>query len=164
MTSTRSLMAALGACLAVAPTAAAQYPLLTPEQKHQRMSLSSADHAATHSRLMSKLQAKLDTALNHSYLLEKRIKAMLAQNQEEAAGRPAVVFQMTQNVSAITEALHAMASGLGSLMDDGSTVRDRSLQEEMEEIQLALGAIAAESRSLLTTLETTARRAPPARP
>ena len=158
MTNTRMLTTLL-LCLTLSATASAQYPLLTPEHRHDRMSLSSADHAATHARMMSTLQARLDSALERSFLLEERIKATLGQNQQPA-GRTATLLQMTQNVSLITEALHALAADVGSLMNDESTVRDRAMQQQMEEIQLALGAIATENRGILMALEKTARKAP----
>lgn len=162
MSSTRSLlMTAFGIWLAFAANATAQYTLPKPEQNHRSMSLSSADHAAAHSTYMAKLQARLDTALQRSYLLEQRIQERLTQNPEGSGKHAAVALQMTQNVGVITEALHWLAEELGRLMADESTIRDRSMQNQMEEIQLAVGDIAAESQKIVAVLEKMTRMLPP---
>lgn len=161
MSSTRSvLITAFGIWMALAAEVTAQYTLPKPEQNHRSMGLSSADHAAAHSTYMAKLQARLDTALQRSYLLEQRIQERLTANPQ-GGKHAAVALQMTQNVGVITVALHSLAEELGRLMADEPAVRDRSMQNQMEEIQLAVGDIAAESQKIMAVLEKMTRMAPP---
>lgn len=163
MSTTRSqLMTAVGIWMTLAASAAAQYTLPKAEQNHRNMSLSSRDHAAMHSRLMWKLQARLDTVLQRSHQLEQRITER-EQNPAGGVRGPAAAFQMTQDLSLITEALHSLAGELDSLMSDEAAVRDRALQAQMEEIQLSLGDIASETQKILTALEKMTRMAPPTR-
>ena len=162
MSSTRLLLVtALGVWMALPAMATAQYTLPKPEQNHRAMGLSSADHAAAHSTYMGKLQARLDTALERSHLLEQRIQERLTQNPQGSGKHAAVALQMTQNVGVITEALHTLADELGRLMADEATVRDRAMQSQMEEIQLAVGDIAAESQKIMAVLEKMTRMVPP---
>lgn len=160
MSTTQSLLTTVAIGMMLATSAAAQYSLPKAEQNHRNMSLSNRDHAAAHSTYMWKLQARLDTVLERSHQLEQRITER-EQNPAGGVRGPAAAFQMTQDLGLITEALHALASELGTLMTEESAVRNGALQTQMEEVQLSLGDIASETQKILVALEKMTRTSPP---
>lgn len=144
---------AAGLILGLASSGFAQLTVWTPEQKHDRMSLTTRGHAETHSKVMWEMQARMDTTLLRSHALAQRLTEHLQKMPEAATKQQAVASRMTQNLILLTDALHSLADELGTLMADEGTVRDRAMQTHMEDIQMRLGDMASESQKILKALE-----------